>query len=81
MCTRSKVPSSLSRRGTSLPSSICWARNAYTCATVTFTGATFSGATVTFRGAEFSGGNVSFLDALFTSTAFEWGPLPVPAGA
>ncbi|WP_328543486.1 MULTISPECIES: pentapeptide repeat-containing protein [unclassified Streptomyces] len=49
--------------------------------TVSFGGATFSGGTVSFDGATLSGGTVTFTRATFSGTAFEWGPLAVPAGA
>jgi hypothetical protein len=49
--------------------------------TVTFNCATFSGGTVDFNCATLSGGTVDFGGATFSGTSFEWGPLPVPAGA
>ncbi|WP_330303495.1 MULTISPECIES: pentapeptide repeat-containing protein [unclassified Streptomyces] len=49
--------------------------------TVYFGGATFSGGTVYFERATLSGGTVTFDDATFSGTVFEWGLLPVPAGA
>jgi hypothetical protein len=49
--------------------------------TVSFEGATFSGGTVTFGSATISGGTIAFRAATFSGTVFEWGPVPVPAGA
>ncbi|MFE4678206.1 pentapeptide repeat-containing protein [Streptomyces sp. NPDC056723] len=56
--------------------------------TVSFGDATFSGGTVSFGGAtlsgstvHFGGGTTGFGAARFNGATFEWGPLPVPAGA
>ncbi|MFD4413948.1 pentapeptide repeat-containing protein [Streptomyces sp. NPDC058476] len=43
--------------------------------------ATFSGGTVSFGNATLIGGRADFSEATFSGTAFDWGPLPVPAGA
>ncbi|MEU9214826.1 pentapeptide repeat-containing protein [Streptomyces sp. NPDC048415] len=44
-------------------------------------GAAFLGGTVDFGDATFNRGRVNFNSATFSGTVFEWGPLPVPAGA
>ncbi|MFE6962162.1 pentapeptide repeat-containing protein [Streptomyces sp. NPDC057696] len=55
-----------------------------------FTGAVFDGGsfstsyfrgTVAFGRATFSSGTVTFDGATFTGTSFDWGSVPVPAGA
>jgi hypothetical protein len=56
-------------------------RATFSGGTVDFSAATFSGGTVRFGDAMFSGGTVHFGDATFSGTVFEWGPVPVPAGA
>ncbi|RFC78256.1 hypothetical protein [Streptomyces sp. AcE210] len=48
---------------------------------VYFTGATFSAEHINFSGATFSSGTVVFDGATFSGTSFDWGPVPVPAGA
>ncbi|RFC78293.1 pentapeptide repeat-containing protein [Streptomyces sp. AcE210] len=48
---------------------------------VSFHDAVFSGGAVTFAHATFSGGTVTFARATFSGTSFDWGPVPVPAGA
>ncbi|MFI9780428.1 hypothetical protein ACIHCV_38085 [Streptomyces sp. NPDC051956] len=54
---------------------------AFSGGTVCFGGATFSADNVYFADATFSGGTVNFSGATFSGTRFNWGPLPVPAGA
>lgn len=56
--------------------------------TINFGDAEFSAGIVSFRGAtlsagavSFGGGTTGFAPARFSGTTFEWGPLPVPAGA
>ncbi|MFE5199012.1 pentapeptide repeat-containing protein [Streptomyces sp. NPDC056601] len=82
---------------TSSGSTIIFNGATFNGSTVRFNGATFNGSTVHFGGATFnsgsvhfnstrlSGGTVSFgsggTAARFSGTTFEWGPLPVPAGA
>jgi uncharacterized protein YjbI with pentapeptide repeats len=54
---------------------------AFTGGTVRFVGAACSGGTVSFERATVTGGTVTFDNPTFRGTVFEWGPLPVPAGA
>ncbi|MFF2475061.1 pentapeptide repeat-containing protein [Streptomyces sp. NPDC058066] len=53
----------------------------FSTGTVSFDHATFSAGILTFPDATFSGSTVRFRNATFSGTRFEWGPLPVPAGA
>ncbi|WP_331737281.1 pentapeptide repeat-containing protein [Streptomyces sp. NBC_00019] len=60
---------------------VYFARAMFSSGEVHFARATFSGGTITFVGSTLRGGTVTFVGATFSGTAFDWGPLPVPAGA
>ncbi|MFD9633685.1 pentapeptide repeat-containing protein [Streptomyces violascens] len=72
---------------------VCFHEAMLSAGAVTFAGVEFDGGAVHFSRAHFSGGTVDFLHArlhrgdisfagaLFGGTTFDWGPLPVPAGA
>ncbi|MFE2473125.1 pentapeptide repeat-containing protein [Streptomyces mirabilis] len=60
---------------------LTFSRATFSGGAVTFDRATFSRGRVTFERSTLTGGTVTFDDPTFSGTVFEWGPLPVPAGA